>query len=238
MLRAYLFLLFFIPLTLLTAVVTIISTLFDPTGAWYHRLARLWSAISVRIAGVRVVAEGQERVPAGTPVIYMCNHQAAFDILALYLAAPGRFAWIAKEELFRIPVFGHSMARAGYIPLDRSHGRRALRSMEEAAAKIRGGTSVVIFPEGTRTPDGALLPFKSGGFLLASRAGVPIVPVTINGSHRVNPSTRRELRPGTIRVTFGDPIATAGMKKKDAELMTTVRDAIATNLEGSHACAA
>lgn len=234
MLRAYLFLLFFIPLTLLTAVVTIISTLFDPTGAWYHRLARLWSVISVRIAGVRVEVEGREHVPAGAPVIFMSNHQASFDILALYIAAPQRFAWIAKEELFRIPVFGHSMARAGYIPLDRSHGRRALKSMEAAAAKIRGGTSVVIFPEGTRTPDGNLLPFKSGGFLLASRAGVPIVPVTINGSHAVNPCGRMEIFPGTIRVTFAPPIETTGMKKKDAELMETVRRAIASKLEVPH----
>ncbi len=234
MLRAYLFLLFFIPLTLLTAVVTIISTLFDPTGAWYHRLCRLWSVTGVRFAGVRVEAEGQEHVPSDTPVIFMSNHQAGFDILALYIASPQQFAWIAKDELFRIPLFGHSMARAGYIPLDRSHGRRALKSMEAAAGRIRGGTSVVIFPEGTRTTDGNLLPFKSGGFLLASRAGVPIVPVTINGSHRVNPCTRLALYPGTIRVVFGPPIATAGMKKKDAELMETVRNAIASNLEVPH----
>jgi 1-acyl-sn-glycerol-3-phosphate acyltransferase len=106
--------------------------------------------------------------------------------------------------------------------------------MEAAAARIRGGTSVVIFPEGTRTPDGELLPFKSGGFLLASRAGVPIVPVTINGSHEVNPNKRLELFPGTIRVTFGPPIETAGMKKKDTELMQTVRNAIAANLEVPH----
>jgi 1-acyl-sn-glycerol-3-phosphate acyltransferase len=121
------------------------------------------------------------------------------------------------------------MRRAGYIPLDRSGGRKALKSMALAAGRIAAGASVVIFPEGTRTPDGLLLPFKRGAFLLAAKAGVPIVPFTINGSREVNPPDRILLRPGTIRVSFAAPIASAGVPEE--ELMEQVREAIAAGLE-------
>jgi 1-acyl-sn-glycerol-3-phosphate acyltransferase len=183
----------------------------------------------LRVAGIRLVVEGLERIPGDGPVIYMGNHQGNFDINALTLAVPRLFSWIAKEELFRIPVFGAAMKRAGYIPLDRSGGRKALKSMKAAAARIAAGASVVIFPEGTRTKDGSLLPFKRGAFLLAVKSGVPIVPFTINGSRAINPRNRIELHPGTITVTFAAPVATAGGAEE--ELMMQVREAIAARLE-------
>jgi 1-acyl-sn-glycerol-3-phosphate acyltransferase len=185
------------------------------------------------MAGISLEVIGTEKVPVDTPVIFMSNHQGYFDTLALFLALPRLFSWIAKEELFRIPVFGYSMARAGYVPLNRAgDGKRALKSIEAAAALIRNGRSVVIFPEGSRTFDGRLLPFKKGGFLLAGKAGVPIVPVTINGSMRVNPKTRLELHPGTIKVRIGDPIPTAGLDVHDRQrLLEDVRRAINEGLE-------
>jgi 1-acyl-sn-glycerol-3-phosphate acyltransferase len=233
MLRARWFLLLFIPLTFLFALSAILCSFFDRSGGIYHRHARLWSRVALRLAGVTVEVAGADKVPVGTPVIFMSNHQGNFDILALFRAIPCRFAWIAKEELFRVPVFGHSMARAGYVPLDRSAGgRKALKSMDNAAALIRNGRSVVVFPEGTRTPDGELLPFKQGGFLLAGKAGVPIVPITINGSMQINPKNHLELYPGTIRVRFDDPVPTAGTAGKDRErLMEQVRLAIDAGLE-------
>lgn len=232
MLRAYLFLLIFVPLTFALAFSAIIATLFDSTGRLYHRHARLWSRFSLWLAGVRVEVAGRERIPADGPVIFISNHQGNFDILALYQAIPQQFAWIAKEELFSIPVFGHSMRRAGYIPLDRSDGRRALKSVERAAAAIAGGQSVVIFPEGTRTRDGGLLPFKKGGFLLAAKAGVPVVPVTINGSMEINPRNRIELYPGTIRISFGEPVRPEGSGAAVRDrLLEQVRAAIEAGLE-------
>lgn len=233
MLRASLFLLFFIPLTAAIATSAIFSTLIDSTGALYHRHALLWARLGLRLAGVTVRVEGEGKVPMHEPIIFMCNHQSNFDILALFLAIPQPFAWIAKEELFRVPVFGHSMSRAGYIPLDRSDGRSALKSMEAAAAKIRNGRSVVIFPEGTRTMDGNLLPFKQGGFLLAGKAGVRVVPVTITGSMGINPPKRLRLQPGRITVRFGDPVGpAAGSASKQREaLMERVRLEISKGLE-------
>lgn len=232
MLRAFWFLLIFIPLTFFFSLSALVCSFFDRSGALYHRHARGWSRVGLWLAGIELEVAGAEKVPAG-PVIFMSNHQGNFDILALFLAIPQRFSWLAKEELFRIPVFGHSMARAGYVPIDRGgDGRRALKSVAAAAAAIRGGRSVVIFPEGSRTFDGALLPFKKGGFLLAEKSGVPIVPLTINGSMLINPKTRLELRPGTIRVTFAEPIPTAAAAGKERQrLMEEVRQAIAAGLE-------
>ncbi|MBU5638396.1 1-acyl-sn-glycerol-3-phosphate acyltransferase [Geomonas sp. Red69] len=229
MLRARIYLLFFVPYTLLCSLSAVIGGVFDSSGRVGHACARAWSLGSLWAAGIKLEVEGLEMVPTEGPVIYMGNHQGNFDILALTRAIPRLFSWVAKEELFRVPVFGAAMRRAGYIPLDRSDGRKALKSMNQAAQRIAAGASVVIFPEGTRTKDGNLLPFKRGAFMLAARAGVPIVPFTINGSRAINPRNRLELRPGTIRISFAAPIEVAGVP--EAELLERVRSAIAANLE-------
>jgi 1-acyl-sn-glycerol-3-phosphate acyltransferase len=233
MLRAYLFLAVFIPLTFLFAASAILWTLLDKSGRAYALHARWWARIALAMAGVRVTVRGTEHIPAG-PVIFMSNHQSSFDILALEANMPRRIFWIAKKELFDIPVFGPSMRRGGYIPLDRSDGRKALKSMDNAARIIREGKSVVMFPEGTRTKDGNLLPFKRGGFLLALRAGVPVMPVTINGSGRINPAGRIRLYRGAITITLHPPLAMPeDIPKAQAEtqMMEQVRSTISSALE-------
>jgi len=233
MIRAYLFLALFIPLTFIFAASAIIFTLLDGSGRAYAFHARLWARIALRMAGVRVVVEGVDHLPAG-PVIFMSNHQSNFDILALLATLPRQIHWIAKKELFDIPVFGPSMRRGGYIPLDRSDGRKALKSMDNAAAIIRAGKSVVMFPEGTRSKDRCLLPFKRGGFLLALRAGVPVIPVTINGSGRINPAGIIRLYRGAIGITLHPPVTMqANLPKGEAEslLMEQVHGAISSTLE-------
>ncbi|HWI41539.1 MAG TPA: lysophospholipid acyltransferase family protein [Verrucomicrobiae bacterium] len=227
--RACFFLLFFIPFTLLHSLVAVIGGLFNRSGAFGHRCALSWSRGSLRVARVRVTVSGTEHVPAAGPVVYMGNHQGNFDILALTTAIPRRFSWLAKEELFRIPVFGPAMRRAGYIPLDRSDGRRALKSIDAAAAAIRSGISVVVFPEGTRSHDGSLLPFKKGAFLLAAKAGVPVVPFTINGSRRINPRNRLELNPGDIRIAFAPPLDPRVLGRE--EMQERVRRSIEEGLQ-------
>lgn len=234
MLRAYLFLAVFIPLTFLFAASVIVWTLLDGSGRAYAFHARWWARLALAMAGVKVDLRGREHIPDG-PVIFMSNHQSNFDILALEASMPRRIYWVAKKELFAIPVFGPSMRRGGYIPLDRSDGRKALRSMDNAAAIIRDGKSVVMFPEGTRSKDRRLLPFKRGGFLLALKAGVPVVPVTINGSGRINPAGRIRLYRGNITITLHPPLAQAlGRPKGEAEarLMEQVHAAISSALEG------
>ena len=231
--RAYLYLFFFIPVTGLFAVSASICTLFDSSGRCYAAHARLWARFGLALNNTPVEMLGAEYLPDG-PFILMSNHQSNFDILALIATIPRRIYWIAKKELFDIPVFGSSMRRGGYIPLDRSDGRKALKSMDNAAAIIRQGSSVVMFPEGTRSRDGHLLPFKRGGFMLAVRAGVPVIPVTINGSGTVNPGGRIALSSGKITLILHPQVCVPeGIKKGEAEewLMEKVRSTITSHLE-------
>ena len=233
MVRAYLYLALFIPLTFLFSVSAFISTLFDSSGRVYARHARLWARLALALNRVRVTVAGAENIPDG-PVIFMSNHQSNFDILSLLSSMPRQLHWIAKKELFEIPVFGPSMRRGGYIPLDRGDGRKALQSMDEAAATIRQGKSVVMFPEGTRSPDLKLLPFKRGGFILARKAGVPVIPVTINGSGRLNPPNQIRLYSGNIRMVLHPAvIVPADLRRNEAEawMMEHVRNSIESALE-------
>lgn len=233
MIRAYLYLAVFIPMTFLFSGFALISTLFDASGRNYAWFARTWAHISLGLAGVKVELSGVENLPAG-PVVFMSNHQSNFDILAMLAAMPRQIHWIAKKELFEIPVFGPSMRRGGYIPLDRGDGRQALKSMDNAAIMIKNGSSVVMFPEGTRSTDGHLLPFKRGGFILARKAGVPVMPVTINGTGRINPPNRIRLYPGTIRIVL-HPLLMAPdeLRKSEAEnwMMAQVQERIDSVLE-------
>jgi 1-acyl-sn-glycerol-3-phosphate acyltransferase len=233
MVRAYLFLTAFIPLTLIFSVSAIISTFIDTSGRLYAWHACSWARLMLALNVVKVTVTGAEHLP-NAPVIFMSNHQSNFDILALLAAMPRQFYWIAKKELFEIPVFGTSMRRGGYIPLDRGDGRKALQSIDDAATTINQGKSVVIFPEGTRTPDGNLLPFKRGGFILARKADVPVVPVTINGSGKINPAGQVCLYSGNIHITLHPPILfPSELRRSEAEtwMMESVREQIESGLE-------
>lgn len=197
-----------------------------------HSIARLWARVNLWIAGTRIRVEGLDRIGAGRAFIFAANHQSLFDIFALLAAIPYPFRWLAKEELFRIPVLGIAMEACGAIPIDRGDRHKAFESINRAAERARAGASIFIFPEGTRSPDGVLQDFKAGGFILAIKSGQPIVPVSISGSHRVMPK-RGEWRisPGTIVMTISDPIPTEGLTVKDRDrLIRWVRGAIRRHL--------
>lgn len=233
MVRAYLYLAAFIPLTFFLSASAFVSTLFDTSGRVYTWHARLWARLALALNGVKVTLSGTEHLPDG-PAVFMSNHQSNFDILSLLAIMPRQIHWIAKKELFEIPVFGPSMRRGGYIPLDRGNGRKALQTMDEAASTIHQGKNVVLFPEGTRTPDGNLLPFKRGGFILARKADVPVIPITINGSGKINPANQIRLYSGNIHVTLHPPVAVPpDLRRNEAEtwLMEQVREQIESVLE-------
>jgi 1-acyl-sn-glycerol-3-phosphate acyltransferase len=203
---------------------------------WLHNWGRLWARGGLLLAGVRLEIHGTEHTPAGRPLVFMPNHQSSFDILVMYAAIPGQFRWLAKAELFRIPIFGLTMSRAGYISIDRSNRIKALESMKLAAGRIAAGTSVVIFPEGTRTTDGHLLPFKKGGFMLALQSGVDIVPMAIQGSYEVMSKKSLKVRSGTIRVDFFPPVTTSTHSVRELDdLMNQVREPIAAGLAAGRA---
>jgi 1-acyl-sn-glycerol-3-phosphate acyltransferase len=213
--------------TIVSGLIGTIVGFIPPRGDWTLRGARLWARLVLLGGFVRLAVDGQERVPRDTPVVFMSNHESWLDIPALLATIPVQVRFLAKKSLFSWPAFGWAIAAMGFIPVDRENRRTAVKSFEEAAARIRAGRSVLIFPEETRTVDGNLLPFQRGGFLIALKAGIPIVPVGLNGPRRCLPKHSYLLRPGTITVRFGGPIPTAGHGVTDkGELMAEVRQAI------------
>ena len=210
--------------TLVLSIVALCTVPFDRGGETIHKIARVWAHVYLRIAGVKVSVNGVESVTT-PPYIFMCNHQSALDIHALMARLPVSFKWIAKRQLFAIPLFGWALKKAGYVSIDRENPREALKAMDEASRRIREGTNIVIFPEGTRSADGKLLPFKKGGFTLALRAMVPVVPIGIYGSSALQPKgSSIPGKKGVIYIEIGDPIVLEGMdRSQKTRVMENVR---------------
>lgn len=177
-----------------------------------ERAAR-WGRASVVAARGRVTIEGLERVPADGPVVYVANHQGALDIPIFMGYLPGVPGFVAKRELFRIPILGFWMRRLGCVPLDRQNPRAALRQLGEAATRVRAGRRMVVFPEGTRTrdPEGAMAPFKPGSLKIATEAGATVVPVTVEGSRFLLSDRRPDDFLGEVRLIVGEPVAVAAL---------------------------
>ena len=209
------------------SVMAIIASLLDKKGELPHLVARVWGRTILFGARIKVTVKNPANLDPNRSYIYMSNHQSNFDIPVLLAYLPVQFRWLAKVELFRIPIFGFAMQRAGYISIDRSNRKSAILSLKRAAEIIRGGVSVMIFPEGTRSRDGNIHIFKSGGFILAIDSGVPIVPVIIHGTWPIMSKDRLRIRPGNVVLEIEKPVETSPYSRSDkAELMEKVRQII------------
>lgn len=219
-------------LTVCLAVLTMIFGLFDPHGKRVYRISQFWTWAILRAGGVSLKVSGLEHLDPSRQYVFMVNHQSNIDIPVLIQSLSNfQLRWLAKKELLWVPFFGWAMWAAKHIAVDRSDRASALKSLKRAKQRIAAGISVVVFPEGTRSRDGRLLPFKRGGFLLAVQSGAPIVPVTINGSGALLPAGQWRLRPGTIEVTVGKAISVDGFRAgKLRELADQVRQAISDHL--------
>jgi 1-acyl-sn-glycerol-3-phosphate acyltransferase len=233
--RALLTIIIAVPLTFSVSVLTLLDILFiRKSPAKAHIYPRTWGRVICWMANVRVRIEGLERLADEQTYVFVANHVSQFDIFSFQGYFPRNFNWIAKRELFRIPFFGQAMQRIGFISIDRSQGRKAIKSLDEAAEKIAAGKSVLIFPEGTRSPDGRLHPFKTGAILLAIKAGVPVVPIGFNGTYSILPKGKLLARSGEIVIRIGDPIPTSGYKPKDKQdLAELFHDRVANLLTAS-----
>jgi 1-acyl-sn-glycerol-3-phosphate acyltransferase len=191
----------------------------------------LWARGVAKCMGLSFSAYGVEKITPGTSYIVTPNHQGNADILALVLTLPIRFRWVIKKELLKIPLFGQALGCTGAISLDRSDRLKAVQSLQEGAEKLKGGWSVLIYPEGTRSSDENLQPLKKGAFMMAVQNDIPILPVTCNGAFRVLPKKTIVFRPGHIEVRVGDPIETKGLCEQDVPaLMDMTRSEILKNL--------
>lgn len=186
----------------------------------YDRIMRNWSRLILRANGVHVTVEGAEQLDPAHSYVFIANHTSMVDIWVLLVAVPISFRFVAKEELSRVPILGKAMDSAGNIFIDRGNLTSAFAAYDEAAARIRQGMSAMVFAEGTRSRDGRLLPFKKGPFILAIQAGVPAVPVVIEGAFERTPKGSLAVRPGEVRVRIGAPIPTSGMTHDDRNVLS------------------
>jgi len=186
----------------------------DREGSIYDNAPRWWAASLLRAAGIKVRLHNAERMQSGAPRIYVSNHVSWFDVLTLAAVLP-RYKFVGKAELFRIPVFGRAARSAGMIAIERENRKSAFESYRLAAERIRGGASVVVFPEGTRGKSYSLRQFKKGPFVLGVAAGVPIVPTIVHGTMEVMPRDSFHVRSGIVDIHFLDPIPAEGLTYED-----------------------
>lgn len=232
--RVYLVLVFAPLLGLSTAVFGLLAMLLPyvlPPPTVSRLCGRTWARINAFLTPMRVAVEGRDNLDPTRSYVVVSNHQSHYDVFVLYGWLEADFRWVMKAELRGVPFLGPACARLGHVYIDRSDREAALASLEAARERITGGTSILFFPEGTRSRDGSLLPFKKGAFRMAVDLGLPILPLTVSGTRHILPPETRDLRPGSARLVIHPPVPVDGLGPEDAEaLAARVRRAIASEL--------
>lgn len=207
------------PLLLLLVRVTGNENLIYTPVRWFIRAGLAMSGVNVEVTGL-------DRLVPNQTYIFTPNHQSLIEV-PLFVAYLGNIAYLGKKEIFKYPIFGQGIRMVGVVPVDRSNSQAAVESAKLATENLRRGKSYVVYPEGTRSSDGALLPFKKGAFVMAMDAGVPVVPITISGATRIMPKGQIKVFPSTVRVTIHEPIPTDGWSKANINtLMEKTREKI------------
>lgn len=209
------------------------ASLLDPSGNLPHRIARVWSRILIWVSGLKVKVEGIEKIEPGGSYVIASNHLSLMDTPLVLAYLPLQFRFLAKRSLFRVPFIGGHLKRAGHVAIPREDARGSLKAMTEAARMIqKRGVSALVFPEGGRSM-GQLQEFKEGAAYIAIKAGVPLVPVAIQGTLEVLPMGSLTVRPGRVRMRIGDPIPTAGLTLQERSRLTAeLRAVIEAMLSG------
>jgi 1-acyl-sn-glycerol-3-phosphate acyltransferase len=229
MIRTIIMLAFWAVAAPITAVVGFPWTFITGRVDLLYRMS-MWAAwTGVRLTGVRVETVGLDRIDSGCSYVYMSNHVSNLDPPLLLPLIPGRTSVMVKKELFSYPILGQAMRIGSLVPVDRGNREAGIVAVREASAVLRRGISMTIFVEGMRSYDGKLLPFKKGPFFLAMETGVPVVPVTIVGTHHAMPKARFSVKPGTVKIIFHDAIAPRDFGSRE-DLMERVRETIASAL--------
>src|SRR6267154_2816755 len=194
----------------LTVIVAALLGVEDKPGGLYDKVPRWWSIAVLRAVGIKVRVHGTENVRSGQPYIFASNHVSWFDVPSLAKILP-RNKFVAKSELFKVPIFGRAMRAVGMVEIQRENRKAAFGAYDVAAERIRAGNSVVVFPEGTRGHEYPLRPFKKGPFVLAIAAGVPIVPIIVHGTIEIMPRHSLWAHPGTVDIHLLEPVSTTGV---------------------------
>lgn len=232
MLRTIFTLITVIIVTFIASSLIIILGIFGPYTKIINCLAKFWTNSILFSAGVKLKIEGLQKIDKTKSYIFIGNHQSHFDVLSVFSAIPLTARFMTKKELFKIPVFGWSLYASGTIRIDRSNRDRAIESINNALDRIRKGLSLVVFPEGTRSEDGKIHAFKKGGFVLAIKGEIPIIPVSVSGSRFILRKHSYRIHPGEIKIVISDPINTKGYSYQEREkLSEDVRNIVIQNYD-------
>jgi len=217
--------------TAFSATLALVLTLFTSPRAASRFAGVSWARVLAWVTPMRVEVEGRENIDPRQSYVLVSNHQSQYDIFVLYGWLGVDFKWVMKQELRKVMGIGVACERLGHIFIDRSNHAAAIATLEAARTKIVDGTSVMFFPEGTRSTDGQLLRFKRGAFRMAIDLGLPILPLTVTGTRDVLPANTSDLMPGSARLIIHEPISIEGVTAKDCqELSDRVREVIASRL--------
>jgi len=217
--------------TLMFATFALVLRLFVDSRTASHLAAVPWARLIAWLTPMKVRVEGKENLDPGKSYVLVCNHQSQYDIFVLYGWLGVDFKWVMKGELRKVPGLGAACDRLGHIFIDRSNHRAAVATLEAAQERIVNGTSVIFFPEGTRSRDGRLRQFKKGAFRMALDLGLPILPLTVTGTRDVLPAGTIDLMPGSARLVFHPPVDTFGCEVADVQrLMAETRAAVSSAL--------
>jgi 1-acyl-sn-glycerol-3-phosphate acyltransferase len=212
------------PLILLTTAamgtVSMLVSIFDSSGRTQHRVARAWARMLLRIAGARVRVEGLDRIAPGSSYVIVANHLSFMDIPVILAHMPVEIRFLAKRSLFKVAFIGTHLRRAGHLPVEREEARASLKTMTEAGQIVRDrGISVLIFPEGGRSPN-QMRKFREGAAYISIKAGVPAVPVGLDGTRQILPMGSIHVKPGQVALRIGDPIPVDALKIHDRHALT------------------
>lgn len=213
-----------------------VTALLSRTGNLAFKISKLWAMIMLVVMGVRPKIRGRVRINRAATYVIVSNHQSFLDILALVTTLGVQFRWVIKAEILKVPLFGYALYASRNIFVDRSNREKSIESIRKGLVRLPDSVSLLVFPEGTRSPDGKIRKFKKGAFNIAIERSLPLLPVTVNGSHRLLPKGTALFKPGTLEVVVGDPIETAayGRKHMDA-LIERTRNAIIENYNPRYA---
>ncbi len=232
MIRTLIIAIFTIPATIVLSSLTIFASFINKNGNLSYNITKTWAKFVLAVSRIKVTVKGSDNIRPDRSYIYMSNHQSNFDIPVALAYLPFKFRWVAKAELFKIPIFGNAMHRVGHINIDRSNRRAAFKSLKKAARNIQEGVSVLIYPEGTRSKDGNIGPFKNGGFVLAVESGAPIVPVIIHGTWPIMSKDKIIIKPGNVTIEIKKSIETKNYSRKTRnDLLKKVENVICESFE-------
>lgn len=219
--------------TIAFGLISLVISIFESTGRRQIAVARAWARCLLMVSGVKVKVEGLEKIARDGSYVFVSNHLSYMDTPVVLANIPVQFRFLAKRGLFQIPLLGTHLARAGHIPVPREDARAAVKTMSTAAQVIRErGVSLLIFPEGGRSPGGELQPFKEGAAYIAIRAGALVVPIALKGTREILPYGSGHVRSGAVTMRIGEPIATSQLQLRDRDRITAeLRDRIVSMLE-------